>query len=454
MFCGNCGKENRDGALFCNQCGAPLGGEKTPEASEEPGKTMASLCPGCGGKLLFDPALGKLKCEYCASVYTSREVNRLWREKEAAASGPETQPELSAVDGLLSYTCSTCGAKLMADKNTAVMRCPYCGNETLAPAQFSGGLRPEFIIPFSYTKEQAEQKYLEFYEKRFLLPGSFRNKSHVEEIQGVYVPFFLYDGRVTVDGEYVASDKSGSGDGANEVSITLATFQVERRGYLDYKKVPADASRRMEDALMDSIEPYEMGGLKPFALSYLPGFLAERYDVPEEECRKRAHGRIEASVKSQVNATIDYDGISERNETFSYEGERSHYALLPVWLLVTKWKNKTCKFALNAQTGKMVGDLPVSFGKMLAVLIPLFFVVYFISLVIASAAGAEMVPAMISCLVAPVFVDVFVGIIIYSNMKSVQKAENAAQYIKKKLVLTHKSDKLRNPFAVKKRKKK
>ena len=124
------------------------------------------------------------------------------------------------------------------------------------------------------------------------------------------------------------------------------------------------------------------------------------------------------------------------NETFTYAEEKTNYALLPVWLLVTKWKKKTYKFVMNGQTGKMVGDLPVSLAKMLGVLAAVFFGIYLISLIISAAMDLDMGAAMISSLIIPAFIDVFIGILMFSGMKSVYKAKDADSYIKKKLVLT------------------
>ena len=129
----------------------------------------------------------------------------------------------------------------------------------------------------------------------------------------------------------------------------------------------------MDDNLMDSVEPYRLEELRDFSLTYLPGFLAVRYDVSEEECRKRAHDRAEGSIRKQTRDTIKHDGIEESKEFFAYEGEKTHYAMLPVWMLTTRWNEKTFKFAMNGQTGKLIGDLPVDNWKVRRKLLAIFF---------------------------------------------------------------------------------
>ena len=422
-------------------------------------KTTATTCPACGGSLLFDPTLGKLKCGFCDSSFTPEEVETEWEKKKGTKKALEQEDgeqrdeavreyeaqEFGEDEIMLSYSCSTCGAELLADKNTAVMRCPYCGNQTIVEAQFSGSIRPDYIIPFAHTKEQAEEKYLEFYHKRFLLPKSFKTDNHVEEIQGVYVPFWMFSGRVHIEGSYVAYDEAEDDDGHKYVT---GRFEVHRRGYLDYENVPADASVRMDDDLMDSVEPYILDDLKDFSMVYLPGFMAERYDVSEEESRERGHERAEGSIKAEVRKTIRHDGIDKADESFWYENESTKYALMPVWLLVTKWRDKTFTFAMNGQTGRMVGDLPVSAAKMIAVLVPLFLLVL---------AGISMISGgekpFESFMVALV-VDVIVGIVMYSSMKSVYSATSAERYISTPLELVFQDEKKIGGIAARKLKKK
>ncbi|MBQ8947132.1 MAG: hypothetical protein IJ058_10005 [Lachnospiraceae bacterium] len=391
--------------------------------------TMASTCPACGGTLVWNPEAGKLKCEYCDSEYTNEEVEAAWRDKEAnlteGGSADGDDANAMTTESMKEYRCSTCGADLMADVNTAVMVCPYCGNQTIAPMQFAGNIKPDYVVPFAHSKKEAEQKYLEYYNKRFLLPRSFKSDNHVEEIQGVYVPFWLFSGKINIDAKYVAVDEETDKEGHTHVT---GRFQVRRQGHMSYAHVPTDASGRMDDALMDSIEPYELNDMKPFSLTYLPGFLAERYDVSEEDNRKRARERVQSTISSETRRTIRHDKIEDSNEQFRYENEKTDYALLPVWMLTTKWNDKTYKFAMNGQTGKMIGDLPISVPKFLAVIIPLF--------IILSIIGSYMTDGGSAGFVIAAVITVIVALVMHSSMKPVGRAGSATHYMTEPLKLT------------------
>ena len=329
-------------------------------------------CPSCGGPLHFDSATQKLKCDYCGSEFTNEEIEELYREKneQAAAVGTELQDANDTLQWteeeakhMRAYSCPSCGAQLICDENTAATSCPYCGNPTVVPAQFEGALKPDYVIPFKLDKKAAILRLSQYYGGKPLLPSAFSKHNHIEEIKGVYVPFWLYDGAADVHlayhGTRVHSMRSG-----DEIITTTEHFQVEREGIVEFNKVPADASSKMPDTLMDSIEPYNYKDMVPFQMSYLPGYLADKYDVSSEEDAARADVRMKNSAINEISKTVvGYSGLVSEAQHVNIIPERVHYAFLPVWMLSTKWNGQNYIFAMNGQTGKMVGDLPVDKGK-------------------------------------------------------------------------------------------
>lgn len=345
-------------------------------------------CPACTGPLHFEGGSGKLECEYCGTSYDVAEIEALYAEKEEkAAAAQQAADEASAGqstptgdgsvwdtsgfsedwgaegDGMRAYSCPSCGAELICNENTAATSCPYCGNPTVVPGQFSGQLRPDFIIPFKLSKEAAVKALKEHYKGRFFLPKSFTRENHVQEIQGIYVPFWMFDGEARGDARYETTRSHTYRSGEYEITET-EHFDIYRAGFVSFEKIPADASSKMPDDHMDSIEPYDYQELKPFSTAYLPGFLADKFDVTVEQCRQRADQRCEGTLASTLRATVTgYDTCMLINSSVDLKRGKVHYALMPVWMLNTKWKGKDFLFAMNGQTGKLVGDLPVSWGR-------------------------------------------------------------------------------------------
>ena len=351
-------------------------------------------CPACTGPLHFVGASGKLECDYCGAQYEVADIEKLYADKEAAAAAASEKAEAKAeanrqkmadmesqgwdtsglssdwgaeADGMKAYNCPSCGAELICDASTAATSCPYCGNPTVVPGQFSGALKPDFVLPFKLSKEDAVAALKNHYKGKPLLPKAFTNGNHIEKIQGVYVPFWMFDGQAegTVDYEGLIHHEYETSD--YEVTET-EHYDVHRGGSISFEKVPVDASSKMPDDHMDSIEPYDYAGLKPFSTAYLPGFLADKYDVTVEESHDRADGRCSASLEGALRrTTTQYDSCVPLRQDIRLRRGKVHYALLPVWMLHTKWNGKDFLFAMNGQTGKLVGDLPTDMGKFWAI---------------------------------------------------------------------------------------
>lgn len=330
-------------------------------------------CPACTGPLHFDAASGKLVCDYCGSAYEPAEIEALYAEKEAAAATASAQPAEPAPEGsawsdaeaagLKVYNCPSCGAELIFDETTTASGCPYCGNPTVVPGSLSGALRPDWIIPFSVTREAAVAELKKHTAKRPLLPKLFRSQNHLEEVKGVYAPFWLYDAQVSGSAQFHAETVRHWTEGSYDVTETKH-YECFRSGSIAFSRIPVDSSTKMPDAHMDAIEPYDYGALKPFSTAYLPGFMAEKYDVSSADAEARARVRAGNSAVDAMAATVEgYTSVKKESSDLDFDRKDVRYALLPVWVLSTRWNGKNFLFTVNGQTGKMVGDLPISKGR-------------------------------------------------------------------------------------------
>ena len=355
-------------------------------------------CPACTGPLHYSAKSGKLECDYCGSSFDVADIEALYAHKEAeaaaakqaadakadaAAAAKAEAAQAAAQSGdagdwdtsglsrdwgaeagtLRAYSCPSCGAELICDESTAATSCPYCGNPTVVPGQFSGALRPDFILPFRLTKDDAVQALRAHYKGKPFLPKSFTSANHIEQIQGVYVPFWLFDGGAEGSASYRASNTTVHRSGDYEITSTMH-YNVLRAGSLAFEKIPVDASGKMPDDHMDSIEPFDYAQLQPFSTAYLPGYLADKYDVSVDDSRDRADARCRETLAQALRDTVTgYGTCIPEHEDISHRRGKVHYALLPVWMLSTKWNGQDFLFAMNGQTGKLVGDLPTDRGR-------------------------------------------------------------------------------------------
>lgn len=334
---------------------------------------MANLqefkCPCCGGAVEFNSSVQKMKCPYCDSEF---EVDALLEYQQSLEQEPVedmswdnnagTQWGYGETSGMNVYTCQSCGGEVVADQTTGATSCPYCDSPVVMTGSFSGDLKPDYIIPFKVTKDQAKAALLNHFKGKKLLPKVFKDEHHVDEIKGVYVPYWLFSAKASGNARFHGIKTRHWSD--SRYSYTESThYAVIRQGSMDFEKVPADGSSKMDDALMESLEPFEFKDAVPFQTPYLAGYMADKYDVSAQDCQPHVNNRIKSTLESSLRNTVQgYQTVTTDNCSVQISDCKTDYALYPVWILNTSWNGTNYQFAMNGQTGKFVGDLPADKG--------------------------------------------------------------------------------------------
>ncbi len=323
-------------------------------------------CPCCGGAIQFDSGLQKMKCPYCDTEFEMEAIRALdevlqqegedemvW-EKQAG-----TQWQQGEVENLRSYVCKSCGGEIVGDSMTAATSCPYCDNPVVMMGQLAGDLKPDYVIPFKLDKEAAKAGLRKHLEGKRLLPKVFKDENHIDDIKGIYVPFWVFDADADANMRYLCTRNRTWSD-RNYIYTETSYYSVVRGGKVSFERVPVDGSTKMADDLMESIEPYDFSQAVDFQTAYLAGYLADRYDVTAEQSVERANSRIKKSAEEVFGSTVQgYTTVNPQNSSVKLIGGRAQYALYPVWIMNTSWEGNRYVFAMNGQTGKFVGDLPM-----------------------------------------------------------------------------------------------
>lgn len=339
-------------------------------------QTTNYQCPSCGGPLHFDSDSQLLKCDYCDSTFLPSEIEALYNKHDTVESSSNSWTSDEQAN-MRAYNCSSCGADIITDENTAATSCPYCGNPTIVETRFEGSLKPDYVIPFKLKKENAVQALNDFYKGKPFIPKSFKNQNHIEEVKGLYVPFWLYDAVTEAGASYHATRVHTRRTRDEEITIT-EHYRLIRKGNISFEKVPADASSKMKDEYMDAIEPFHYDDLVPFQKSYMAGYYADKYDVSVENDYPRIETRMHNSAISALSSTtVGFSSVAPESEKVLFHDRKVNYAFLPVWILSTNWNNKNYLFMMNGQTGKIIGDdIPIDFKKVILTFIAIFLILF------------------------------------------------------------------------------
>ncbi len=333
------------------------------------GAILEYKCPCCCGPLQFDTDSQKMKCPYCDNEFdaeTLKANDDILKEEKPDMMDWSSQPGnewmQGELDGQKVYLCKSCGGQIICDDTTGATDCPYCGSPVVLVGQFAGDKRPDLIIPFKLDKEAAKAGFKQHLQKKRLLPKQFRKDSYIDEIKGVYVPFWLFGAEADAQAYYHATKVTCWSDSHYNYTKT-SHFRLFRSGSLSFDRVPVDGSSKMADDLMESIEPYYAQDEVPFQTAYLSGYIADKYDVDSDASISRANDRIKKSTLDQMATTATgYTTVTPENASVQFKNSSVRYALYPVWLLTAKWNGEIYNFAMNGQTGKFVGNLPMDKG--------------------------------------------------------------------------------------------
>ena len=335
-------------------------------------------CLCCGAPLHFDSATQKLVCRSCNNEFTVEQIDEVMQANAASSAESQMnwnrpeQDEFVSDGTIASMNCPSCGAEIIGDAHTIATECPYCGNPTVIDAHVSGALRPDYVLPFKISKEQAIAALKEFCKGKPLLPGSFLSAGKIEKIAGMYVPYWLFDSNSDADMTFNATRVAAWSDSRYNYTKT-DHYLLYRSGNIDFNMIPVDGSSRMDAAYMEAVEPFNYGEMTDFTTGYLAGFMADTYDVDAEQSSVRANERAQNSTVEAFRQTAaGYASVTMNKSSIRMKNSAIHYALLPVWVLNTKFAGKTYRFAVNGQSGKLVGELPVSKGKYAGFLLGIF----------------------------------------------------------------------------------
>lgn len=349
-------------------------------------------CPNCGADMAFDSESGKLRCDSCGRTDS---IETMAGEKQSSSGGTYTysadqkdeeaadddfdndfedlpDEDVSASQNTFSgdeateYHCKNCGAILITDAQTTATTCSFCGAGVVLGDRLTGSLAPSKVIPFSISKEQAQEAFKKWCRKGLLTPSDFMNADRIKNITGLYVPFWLYDlnGRGEVDATCTRTRTYTMGDW---IYTETKYYHVYRKVDLNYLGIPCDASKKMEDTMMDKLEPYEYNNLKEFNMPYLAGYIAEKYDFDDTALLPRIKNRTSSYVEAYIRSTINgYSTVSYQRKNIDIRQRKADYTLLPVWMVCYDYKQAERNFAMNGQTGKIVGKPPLSAAKIMA----------------------------------------------------------------------------------------
>lgn len=300
----------------------------------------------------YDPGFDSLVCTACGSIVdpkTLPDADSFYYENDNAEDPTDIRETLSEFEELTGemydcqiYTCSQCGGEVLVSGTEAATRCIYCGSTSVVFSRISKENRPDKIVPFAITKEEAVQKV----EKK-ILTGAFVQKKFKkippECVRGIYIPYFTYDGEIS-DTQH------------HSYGITEKTFVFD--GSATFENLLVECCSTLNDRLSGLLEPYYLKDAVDFDTSYLMGFYANIQDISPRKARGISELKAKTIFLSQMRQVSPNRSAKNVSSSPKFSLQRTGYVLLPAWFITIDDNGTPYTFLVNGQTGKIVGTAP------------------------------------------------------------------------------------------------
>ena len=327
--------------------------------------TVTYKCPNCDAGLTFDAEKQKFVCEFCLSAFSEEELDATDSAKRAEETAKENAAFAEEVN---EYVCNNCGAVILADKSTAADFCFYCHNPVVLTDRVAGAFKPSKIIPFRFDKEAAKQNFLKYAKKKWFVPRGYFAPAQADRIAGVYYPFWVTDADTVADWEGTGT-KVRSWRIRDTVYTETSTYRIHRTGAIHFEDITTSAISTEDKGMLEGVLPYPPESHVDFSMPYLLGFVAKKRDLDREALNAEVKNRMTGYAQTLLRATATgYASVTGSSTDLGILKSHWEYMLMPVWVLTYERKGKTYTYSMNGYTGKLYGELPISWGKLFAVL--------------------------------------------------------------------------------------
>lgn len=346
----------------------------------------AKKCPSCGANMIFNPRADGLVCSSCGSVYDPKTLDMQW---SMGVTNPEQEYGIDDVlsdddQGRVEIVCNSCGAQIVAEKNTSSTFCAFCGSPALITRRLTREFRPDNIIPFEIDRNAAVDLFKKHCEGIAHLPRDFTSARTLKKITGLYVPTWLisctvranvtgkghenagYD-RAKEEGRAKGRAMMASGKNSSEPVILNDCDGYDVKGTVAFRlnDVPFDGERKIANRIMEAAEPYDYSRMVPFSGAYLQGFYAEKYDMQPKDMNDSIVRRFD-KYTMQICEMIDFGyksfKVTEHDPAPRFTHFTIKYCMLPVWFLHYEYNGRKYQYVINGQTGKVSGEFPYAKG--------------------------------------------------------------------------------------------
>lgn len=336
-------------------------------------------CAQCGADLRYAPGQTELKCDHCGFVQAITEEGpwskeRAFGEHDLAKGLAEDLPASASVE-VRTTSCPNCGAQVTFSGANHATECPFCATPVVVDTGSQRLIKPQAVLPFALTEAKAREALTSWLGRLWFAPnGLLEYTRKGRAMAGVYAPYWTFDAKTASRytgqrGEYyyetrtVTVNVNGRSEQRQEQVQKIRWYPASGRVARRFDDVLVVASSSLPANLSYGLEPWDLGDLKPYSPDFLAGFQAEGYTVGLKDGFVKGQEIMKRVIEDDVRADIGGDVQQITSLDTDYSDETFKHVLLPIWMAAYKYADKSYRFMVNGQTGKVQGERPYSWWK-------------------------------------------------------------------------------------------
>ncbi|MEW5983253.1 MAG: zinc ribbon domain-containing protein [Acidobacteriota bacterium] len=332
-------------------------------------------CAACGAQAEWSPAKQMLVCPFCgteAPYELDQDTGKI-QEIDLVKALRELPDDLRGWQTeRRSVQCQSCKAVMVYDAARVGQNCEFCGSPALVDYhEIKSPIRPQSLLPFKVSESQVRESMRRWYASKWFAPGALKRKALVDQVKGLYVPYWTFDAQVHCPWEaeagyyYYVGEEVRDSQGRAQVKQVRKVRWEYAQGEIDhfFDDEPVPGTHGVNSNLLKSVEPFPTAELVPYDTGYLSGHVVEHYQVVLVDAAKRSREQMHDQLMSLCAAQVP--GDTHRNLRINpvYSSETFKHILVPVWLLTYTFGRKVFQVVANGYTGVIAGQYPKSFWK-------------------------------------------------------------------------------------------
>ncbi len=348
-------------------------------------------CSQCGSLLKFQPGSRSITCQHCGHGNEIESENKPVIEHDLRQAIQEAKAG-HQVEENITVKCDSCAAEYSFEANEHAGSCPFCGTDTVADTSSSKQIKPDALLPFAITKQEAAGSMQRWLKGLWFAPSKLARFARGNgDFTGIYLPYWTFDSDTQTQyrgqrgtNYYVKVPHTTMVDG-KQVRTTRTEVRVK------WKSVKGSVARFFDDVLvpgshslprktLDRISGWDLSSLESYQKDFLIGFRAESYQVEVDDAFVQAQEIMSSVIYNDIRRDIGGDHQRIQDADTKHDDTSFKHILLPLWLSAFQFKGKTYRLAVNGRNGEVFGERPYSGWK-------IFFAVL-AGLVVAAAIGA------------------------------------------------------------------